>query len=261
MTALPKTDPARSAPAPANVQWLARIRSIRLALDSIYQLPQPALFILPFTRSALLLTQQIARRVSCRIVAAEQLLDSVAESDARVCSPAQLVHEFADSSTLPHHVICFPEQWVGYDPSYNWIPFLGSRYLFSILEALLCARHRPAVFGLHTSSDCGDFRLVAIPYANCIESHNKACLTPLMMQIFSVLEKELRNPPSDWLGAHYLARKSEAFWRGFIREQLKDIECLLRLQLLQGQGNRQELYDAIKAVVIKQKQVVNSWVL
>jgi hypothetical protein len=263
MTVLPKIDPSRSKSKSASVtvQWIARIRSIRLALDSIYALPEPALFIMPFTRSALLLTQQLAQRLSCRIVAEEQLFNSVPDRDAIVCSPAQLVHEFADSNTLPHHVICFPEQLIGYDPSYNWIPFLESRYLFSILEALLCARHHPAVFGLCTVSSSGDFRLAPIPYADYIESHNKACLTPLMIQIFSVLEKELRNPPSDWLGAHCLARKSEAFWRGSIREQLKDIECLLRLQLLQGQGHRQQLCEAIAAVVNKQKQVVNSCAL
>jgi hypothetical protein len=79
-----------------------------------------------------------------------------------------------------------------------------------------------------------------------------------MRRLLTPLESELNEPPPDWLGARCMALKSESHWRFVMREELKDMECLLRLHLLSPTCDRSLTDTAVAAIVAKQKSVVLS---
>jgi hypothetical protein len=239
------------------VQWVARIRSIRLAMDSLAGIPQHLLLIFPSTRTALMLAKQICGVRECSVTAGPIANAREWGLAPHTCVPADLAHSFSGAQSLPRSVISFPDQLSGYDLSFAWIPFLRASYLFSIIEALLVLRHRPRVFTLQSCSPSGDFRLTEVFYADLLGSHaHLSSLRALMQRLLATLEIELSEPASDWLAARCMALKSEAHWRFTVREELKDMECLLRLHLLSPACDRLRTGKAVTAVVARQRDVV-----
>lgn len=238
------------------IQWVSRIRSIRLAMDSLAGIPEHVLLMLPTTRTSLLLARQIRDARGCCVTegpisaSSEWGLASIAQT------PSDIAHGFCGQEQLPRTVISFPDQLCGNDLSFAWVPFLGSSYLFSVIEALLVLRHRPRVFALRSISAAGDFRLTEVFYADLLGSQARlASLQALMRRLLTPLETELLAPPADWLAARCMTLKSESHWRFAMREELKDMECLLRLQMLSPACDRLRVSMAVAAIVARQRTV------
>jgi hypothetical protein len=239
---------------PNPVQWIARNRSIRQALGVIDRVPGHVLLILPTTRNALRLAREVAAVRDCCIMEGPVTSDTAWQFGLALRTPADVAKAFAGQSELPRTVVSFPDQLIGNDLSTAWLPFLGTRYSFSVIEALLALRHRPQVFALRICSSAGDFALFEVPYAELIDSEShRAPLQALMSRLLGPLETGLLSPPPDWLAARWLAQKSEAFWRLKLREELKDVECLLRLHMLSPGCDRLRAGTAVAAVVARQK--------
>jgi hypothetical protein len=239
---------------PNPMQWIVRNRSIRQTLGVIDSLPGHALLILPTTRNALRLAREVCTVRDCYIMEGPVTSDAAWQFRQALRTPADVAKAFAGQPELPRTVVTFPDQLIGHDLSTAWLPFLGTRYSFSVIEALLALRHRPQVFALRICSAAGDFALLEVPYADLIDSESpRAPLQPLMSRLLGPLETELSSPPPDWLAARWLAQKSEAFWRFKLRDELKDMECLLRLHMLSPGCDRLRAGTAVAAVVARQK--------
>jgi hypothetical protein len=238
------------------VQWIARIRSIRNAMNRLAHMPRETLLVLPTTRTTLMLTRRVCATRGACVMAGPVLDETRWRLGSMLRTPAEIARELAGHVTLPRTVISFPDQLVGHDLTFAWVRFLGSKYAFSIIEALLALRHRPCVLGLRTCSAAGDFELVPVSYLDLLErSATRASLQALMERLLAPLEQELRAPPPDWLGRHWLALKSEAHWRASIREELKDLECLLRLHLLSPGCDRPRARAAMRAIVSRHEHL------
>lgn len=238
------------------LQWIARARSIRQALGTIDAVPGHVLLILPTTRNALVLAREVCAGRDSYVMEGAVTADAEWQFGPVLRTPADIAQAFAGQSELPRTVITFPDQLIGNDLSIAWIPFLGTRYSFSVIEALIALRHRPQVFALRSRSPAGDFALTEVSYAELVDPYSHmAPLRSLMKRLLHPLEIELSNPPPDWLAARWLAQKSEAFWRFRLREELKDVECLLRLHLLSPGCDRLRAGTAVAAVVARQKYV------
>ena len=241
---------------PNPVQWMARVRSTRLALGMLDAVPGHALLILPTTRSALTLARELCALRSCCVMAGPVSSELQWQLGHFLRTPMEIARAYAGRPELPQTVISFPDQIFGHDLSFTWLPFLGSRYSFCVIEALLALRHRPQVFGLRTQSSTGDFCLTEIAYADLLEANARmASLQILMSRLLAPLESELAAPPHDWLAARWFAQKSEAQWRLRLREELKEMECLLRLHLLSPACDRLRAGTAVRAVVARQRYV------
>ena len=239
---------------PNPMQWIARTRSIRQALGVIDSVPGHVLLILPTTRNALRLARSVCTIRDCYILEGPVTRDAQWQFGLALRTPADIAKAFAGQPELPRTVVTFPDQLIGNDLSTAWLPFLGTRYSFSVIEALLALRHRPQVFALRICAAAGDFALFEVPYADLMDAESRmAPLQPLMGRLLGPLETELSSPPPDWLAARWLAQKSEAFWRLRVREELKDMECLLRLHLLSPGCDRLRAGTAVAAVVARQK--------
>ena len=238
------------------VQWIARVRSTRLALATLDAVPGHILLILPTTRGALALARELCSVRECCVVAGPISSDMEWQFGRFLRTPAEIAKAYAGEPELPQTVISFPDQLCGNDLSFAWLPFLGSTYSFCVIEALLALRHRPQVFALRTQSPAGDFGLTEVEYADLLAAQARmASLQALMTRLLRPLESELATPPQDWLAARWLAQKSEAHWRFRLREELKDMECLLRLHLLSPACDRLRAGTAVRAVVARQKYI------
>jgi hypothetical protein len=250
---------ARSPREPRRVgtmQWAARVRSIRNAMHHLAHAPGETLLVLPTTRTTLILAHQVCAARGARVMAGPALDEAPWRSGSMLRTPAELIRELAGYSALPRTVISFPDQLVGHDLTFAWVRFLGARYAFSVIEALLALRHRPRVLGLRTCSAAGDFELIPVHYQDLLASGaGGTSLRPLMERLLAPLERELRDPPSDWLGQRWLTLKSEAHWRATMREELKDMECLLRLHLLSPGCDRPRTEAAMHAVVARREHL------
>ena len=72
------------------------------------------------------------------------------------------------------------------------------------------------------------------------------------------LATDLSNPPPDWLAASYLPLKSaRALWMQ-AREEMKDVECLLRMQLQSRFCDRERTSAALAAVVERQRILIGT---
>jgi hypothetical protein len=79
----------------------------------------------------------------------------------------------------------------------------------------------------------GSFQLRPIVYDDLLgaRAHGVALL-PLMIRLLSQLECELANPPGDWLAFRCFDLKIPSVFDRRIREELREIESLLRLAML-----------------------------
>lgn len=233
---------------------IMRARSVRRALESLVGITPPALLIAPSTRGAIALAQALCAVRTCCVTAGPVLYEDRWGLRAHLSTPAEIARAFAGHAALSRMVISFPDQQLSTGAASLPVPFLDARYAFSMLEALLVARHRPPVYALSTSSALGDFKLDEICCDDLFDAQGRLLSFPALMQrLLSHLERELAHPPRDWLAGECLAMKSEAVRLFCAREELKEVECLLRMHLQTRYCDTQRTGAALAAVVERQR--------
>ena len=111
------------------------------------------------------------------------------------------------------------------------------------------ARHRPPVYALAGGSSFEDFRLQQVHYEELFSPDGKLLSLPgLTRRLLMYLEQEVTRPPHDWFARQQLAIKSEGVQWLQAREQLKDVECLLRMHLQTRYCDRLRTQSALAAV-------------
>lgn len=240
-------------------RFLAHARSIQRALAVLENQPEHTLIIAPSTLGAFALARAVCRRRPCYVTSGPISAYPGLRLGPYVRSPGEITKGFAGQNVLPRSVISFPDQHVGAGPACVVIPFLGTRYAFSAFDALLVARHRPPVYAVSTCSRTGDFALQEVRYGELftLEGH-VASLPGLLRRLLMFLEEELTHPTADWLAQECFRLKSEAVRWLRLREELKDVECLLRLHLQTRRCDRLRTETALAAVVARQRRITRS---
>lgn len=239
-------------------RYFAHARSIQRALALLENEHAHALIIAPSTLGAFALARAVCRRRPSFVTAGPLSSYAGMRLTPHVRTPADITKAFACQSELPRSVISFPDQQVGGGGSACLvIPFLGARYTFSAFDALLVARHRPPVYALATCSKAGDFVLHEVRYAELFTMEGRLLSLPgLLRRLLMFLEEELARPTSDWLAQDFFRLKSEAVRWLRLREELKDVECLLRMHLQSRYCDRVRTETALAAVVSRHKRMI-----
>jgi hypothetical protein len=228
--------------------WLARAQFVQRSLDVLLVAPENTLVILPSTRSALQLTRRLCDFRTCRVTAGPITAHPAWRLATHVRAPQDIVLACADFAELQCMVISFPDQLVGHEASFCPVSFLGTNHWFSTTEATLVMRHRPRVYA------ASGFKLTQVEYDDLLDTYSRArSLRGLMSRLLGCLEQELTHPPRDWLAARYLTQQSEAGVRSRLREELKEIECLLRLHARSVGCDRVGTATAIAAVTAHER--------
>ena len=240
-------------------RYLVHARSIQQGLTLLENEQSHALIIAPSTLSAFALARAVCRRRPCYVTGGPISSHARLRLAAHVRSPVDITKAFAGQSVLPRSVISFPDQHVGVGPACVIIPFLGTRYAFSAFDALLVARHRPPVYALATCSRAGDFALQEVHYGELFTADGRLLSLPgLVRRLLMFLEQDLTRPAPDWLAYDLMRLKSEPVRWLRLREELKDIECLLRMHLQSRYCDRLRTETALAAVVARQKLFAHS---
>lgn len=216
---------------------LARALSVRRAVRLLQRQPENILLILPTTVGALHLTTALCARQRCLVTSGPVVAQKQWNLVPHLRTPGDIVRDLASTKGLVFPVVSFPDQLAGEGASFVAIPFLGVDRCFCLLEALLVIRHRPKVLCLRSCLPSGAFGLFEVRYDDLLtESSREAAPVPLMRRLLSSLESELARPPKDWLAAACFELKTPSAFQRRIREELREIESLLRLALL-ASGN------------------------
>jgi hypothetical protein len=226
-----------------------RTHSVHRALALLARVPGHVLLVMPCTRRAFALARALCLTRQCFVT--DGLIAAAPQWNLKrhLREPAQIGSAFAGQSELPRTVVSFPEQHASRGPGCIHIPFLGSRYTFSTFEALIAARHRPPVFALAGGSSLEDFELRPVHYDELFTPDGRLVSLPgLTRRLLMHLEQEVTSPPHDWLARQHLAVKSERVQWLHVREQLKDVECLLRMHLQTRYCDRLRTTSALAAV-------------
>jgi hypothetical protein len=240
-------------------RYVAHARSIQRSLALLETEHAPALIIAPSTLGAFALARAVCRRRPSFVTAGPISSHPGLRLVSHACAVSDIVKNFAGQSELPRSVISFPDQQVGTSPGSVVIPFLGSRYAFSSFDALIVARHKPPVYALSTCSRSGDFALRVVRYGELFAADGRLISLPgLLRRLLMFLEEELARPTADWLARDCLRLKSESVRWLRLREELKDVECLLRLHLQSRYCDRLRTETALAAVVARQKRIHRS---
>ena len=217
---------------PSSIRYFAHARSIQRALALLENEPAHTLIIAPSTLRAFALARAVCRRRPCFITNGPISAHPALRLGPHVRPPAEIAKAFAGQSVLPRSVFSFPDQHLGMGHACVIIPFLGTRYAFSVFDALLVARHRPPVYAVATCSRAGDFALQEVRYSELFTADGRLSSMPgLVRRLLMFLEDELTRPAADWLAQDCFRLKSEPVRWLRLREELKDVECLLRLHL------------------------------
>jgi hypothetical protein len=212
------------------MQDLARARSLRRALLTLAPDGVNRLLILPTTVGALELARALCLRQACRITAGPITAEPRWQLAQSLRTPAEIVREFAGERRLNALVISFPDQIAGEGESFVTLRFLGMERRFSLLEAVLALRHQPQVHQYRSRRPLGAYRLLEVPYAHAFSAaDHRTAPVQLLRTLLAGLEAELASPPRDWLAASTFALKSPVTFEFRVREELKEVEALLRL--------------------------------
>ena len=233
---------------------IARPLSIRRSIGALASVSAPVLVISPSTQGSLAFAQALGRTQPC-VITRGPVTSAVAwpQNDC-LRTAAEISHAFTGMPTLPRTIISFPDQPPCITSTCVMVPFLDEPHAFSTLEALLVLRHRPRAFALSTSSRRWGLRLVELHYEDAFDAKGRLIsLGHLISRLLLVLGTDLANPPADWLAKPHLEQKSERVLWLRAREQMKDIECLLRMQLQSRFCDRERTTAALAAVVERQK--------
>ncbi len=233
----------------AHVRSVARARSVGRALHGLCAEELNLLLILPSTVGALEFARALCDRQPCRVTAGPVVADPRWHLVSHLRTPAEIVREFAGERRLGASVISFPDQIAGEDESFVELRFLGIERRFSLLEAVLVLRHQPRTLQYRRARPAGSFRLTAVEYGHAMSAANhRTAPIRLMQTLLAGLEAELAEPPADWLAASCFALKSPVAFEFRVREELREIESLLRLALDQEIGQRAILQPALTSV-------------
>ena len=212
------------------MQNLARTRSLRRALSALTPDGVNRLLILPATVGALELARALCQRQACRVTAGPVTAEPRWQLAPCLRTPAEIVREFAGERRLNALVISFPDQIAGEGESFVTLRFLGMDRRFSLLEAVLALRHQPQVYQYRSRRPLGAYRLLEVPYAHAFSAaDHRTAPVHLLRTLLAGLEAELASPPRDWLAAPIFALKSPITFEFRVREELKEVEALLRL--------------------------------
>jgi len=238
---------------------LARPFAIRSALRLLGSLSTHVLVIAPTTRTSLAFAQALGAFRSCVITRGPITARVTWPTGNILASAAEISEAFAGQSALSHTILSFPDQMPCTPASCVRVPFGDEPHAFSTLEALLVVRHRPRVFALSTSMRLWGFRLIEVRYEDAFDGQGQlVSATHLTHRLLLGLCNDLAEPPADWLARDYLAQKSErALWL-HSREEMKDIECLLRMQMESRFCDRERTGAALAAVVERQRALIGA---
>jgi len=238
---------------------LARPLAIGRALRLLRSLSTHVLVISPTTRTSLAFAQALGAMRSCVITNGPLTARATWPSGNVLASASEIAQAFAGQSALSHTILSFPDQTPCYDSSCVRVPFKDEPHAFSTLEALLVLRHRPRVFALATSMHRWGFRLNEIRYDDAFDGQGQlVSVTHLVHRLMLGLCTDLADPPDDWLARDCLAQKSERALWSHSREEMKDIECLLRMQLQSRFCDRERTGAALAAVVARQRALIGT---
>ena len=238
---------------------LARPLSIRRCLHTLARLSTQVLVIAPSTRGAITFAQALVRTRPCIVTRGPVTASFAWAAENCLRTAAEISHALTGLPTMPQTVISFPDQLPSTTSTCVMVPFLGQPHALSTLEALLVLRHRPRVFALTTFARQWGFRLTEVRYDDAFDPDGRLIsLGCLVARLLQVLGRDLSRPPADWLGQPYLAQKSERVLWLQAREEMKDIECLLRMQLQSRFCDRDRTTAALDAVVERQRILVGS---
>lgn len=228
---------------------LARGRSCKAALRALGGADNNALLILPTTVSALQFARHLCGTRPCRVTTGPVAQEPRWDLSPYLRTPAEIVREFAGERKLDAQVISFPDQLAGEGESFVTLRFLGVERRFSLLEAVLVLRHQPRVHQFRSCVPFGAYRLEPVAYGDALSAadHRTAPLH-LMRTLLSGLERELARPPADWLGAQAFALKSPIVFEFRVREELREVESILRLAVGARGDRRAELQPALASV-------------
>jgi len=237
----------------------ARPISVRRSLGTLSRVSTHVLVISPSTLGSIAFAQALGRMRPCLVTRGPvtEAVDWPAEDCLR--SEAEIATAFSGQPSLPRTVISFPDQLPCITSTSVMIPFLEEPHAFSTLEALLVMRHRPPVYALSASAKRWGFHLVEVPYEEAFNGHGRLLsLGNLVSRLLLPLGADLACPPTDWLAGSYLQQKRERVLWMQAREEMKDIECLLRMQLQSRFCDREQTCAALAAVVERQRILIGT---
>ena len=237
----------------------ARPLAIRSALRLLGSLSMPVLVIAPTTRMSLAFAQALGAFRSCVITRGPITTKVTWPTGNILASASEIAQAFAGQPALTHTILSFPDQMPCTPSTCAMVPFMDEPHAFSTLEALLVLRHQPRVFALSTSMHLWGFRLIEIRYDDAFDAQGQlVSISHLVNRLLLGLCTDLAEPPGDWLARDHLAQKSErALWI-HSREEMKDIECLLRMQLQSRFCDRERTGAALAAVVQRQRALIGT---
>jgi len=228
---------------------MSRARSLHRALRSIAANDSNSLLILPTTVGSLELAQALCARQPCRVTSGPVTAEPRWSLGPHLRTPAEIVREFAGERKLAALVLSFPDQIAGEGESFVALRFLGLERRFSLLEAVLVLRHQPRVYQYRTRRPFGAYRLADVSYSEALSAaDHRTAPAYLMRWLLAGLEAELAVPPPDWLAAASFALKSPATFEFRVREELKEVESLLRLAVDAGLDQRARWQPALTTV-------------
>jgi hypothetical protein len=237
----------------------ARPLSIRRSLSKLARISTHVLVISPSTQGTIAFAQALGRTRPC-LVTRGPITEAVAwPFENCLYTAAEISNAFSGQPALPRTVISFPDQLPCITSTSVMVPFLDQKHAFSTLEALLVLRHRPRVFALSASSRRWGFKLVEVQYEDAFDADGQLIsLGSLVARLLHWLRADLASPPADWLASACIAQKSERVLWMQAREEMKDIECLLRMQLQSRFCDRERTSAALAAVVERQKILIGT---
>ncbi len=233
--------------------------SIRFALGTLSRISTHVLIIAPAAQGTLAFAQALSRVRPCTVTRGPVTAAVPWQHEDILRSASEISHAFAGQPTLTRTILSFPDQLPCSSSNCVLLPFLDQPHGFSTLDALIVMRHRPRVFALSSTSRRWGMHLVELNYADAFDTEGRLLsLHGLMSLLLSVLASDLAAPPPDWLARACLAQRSERVLWVQEREELKDIECLLRMQLQSRFCDQERTGAALAAVVHRQRVLVGA---
>jgi hypothetical protein len=237
----------------------ARPLSIRRSLSTLSRVSTHVLVIAASTPGAIAFAKALGRTRPCLITRGPVTESVPWPFEDCLRTAAEISHAFTGQPALPRTILSFPDQLPCITSTSVMLPFNGQPHAFSTLEALLVLRHRPRVFALTSAGRCWGFQLVEVQYDEAFDPEGRLIsLGGLVQRLLLWLETDLANPSADWLARPCLQQKSERVLWMQAREEMKDIECLLRMQLQSRFCDRERTGAALAAVVERQKILVGT---
>jgi len=232
--------------------------SIRRALGTLSRISSHVLIIAPSAHGTLEFAQALCRIRPCIVTRGPVTAGVAWQSDDILRTASEIAHAYAGEQTLTRTIISFPDQLPCVSSNCVLLPFLDQPHAFSTLDALIVMRHRPRVFALSSNARRWGMQLFELTYEDSFDTEGKLLsLHGLMGNLLSVLASDLASPP-DWLARACLAERSERVLWMQEREELKDIECLLRMQLQSRFCDHDRTGAALAAIVHRQKVLVGA---